>query len=504
MNSTAFSPRPALPTPPRSLSTRFPALARLATAWLLLMAACAPVHALAAPPFPGGGFGDSRLAGFSFSDTNWLTTAGASPLAWTNAGCVSGGNGNALRLDSEPGAPSYLSYPLVNPDNSTNLQLDTGSVAFWYRPHQWAGTNAGGNGPGELSRLLEIGSVTGSNGWWSVFTDPGGGNLYFAAQAGGGGGTNDCVLSAPATLASNVWHFVVLTYGTNQTALYLDGNLLTNAPGLTSLPDPAATTNGFFVGSASDGSATMHGDLDELATYNYELSPTFISETYGVYGLPIYGVEPIVEEPSGAAGAPPFSPDGVTFSLFSGPGIVVDVGPAFGCTSTGRPAFSALSAQLSPTAGWTFNFTVTGGTNGVPNDLFATARLAGDTLTNSTWVWLGQVYACRKYQVTQQPTNHCAYVLGGPKDSDGDGLTDVFEELVTKTLPNNANSAGGGIPDLWLALNRLPGPTADLFGADPDGDGLTNQAEYLWGSTPTVSEGFAYRVATANNFTGLP
>ena len=38
------------------------------------------------------------------------------------------------------------------------------------------------------------------------------------------------------------------------------------------------------------------------------------------------------------------------------------------------------------------------------------------------------------------------YVLGCDQDSDADGLTDAFEDLVSKTIPTNPQTHGG-VPD---------------------------------------------------------
>ena len=66
---------------------------------------------------------------------------------------------------------------------------------FWFAPG-WSSTNAGGTGPGEWGRLIEVGSYTpdSSYGWWSIYVDDGGNNLYFSAQ------TND--------FSSNVWTYL--------------------------------------------------------------------------------------------------------------------------------------------------------------------------------------------------------------------------------------------------------------------------------------------------------
>jgi hypothetical protein len=42
--------------------------------------------------------------------------------------------------------------------------------------------------------------------------------------------------------------------------------------------------------------------------------------------------------------------------------------------------------------------------------------------------------------------------LGTPQDSDGDGLTDAYELLISHTDPNNPDTDGDGIPDGWSVL----------------------------------------------------
>jgi hypothetical protein len=47
-----------------------------------------------------------------------------------------------------------------------------------------------------------------SFGWWSLYTDPAGANLYFTVQPGDGSTTT--YLTAPIAWASNSWHFIAL------------------------------------------------------------------------------------------------------------------------------------------------------------------------------------------------------------------------------------------------------------------------------------------------------
>jgi hypothetical protein len=49
-------------------------------------------------------------------------------------------------------------------------------------------------------------------------------------------------------------------------------------------------------------------------------------------------------------------------------------------------------------------------------------------------------------------------MLGTPLDSDGDGLTDAYERLVSHTDPNNPDTAGDGIADsdkVLMGVNPL-------------------------------------------------
>jgi hypothetical protein len=46
-------------------------------------------------------------------------------------------------------------------------------------------------------------------------------------------------------------------------------------------------------------------------------------------------------------------------------------------------------------------------------------------------------------------------ILGTPQDTDGDGLTDAYENLVSHTDPNNAYSNLDGILDGWEILLGL-------------------------------------------------
>ncbi len=99
-------------------------------------------------------------------------------------------------------------------------------------------------------------------------------------------------------------------------------------------------------------------------------------------------------------------------------------------------------------------------TNGIC-DLFGTTNLASDMpgLNVTNWVWL---YRTTAWQTNISVTGVWADIgffrLGTMLDSDGDGLTDAYEKLVSHTDPNNPDTSGDGISDGWevaLGVNPL-------------------------------------------------
>ena len=91
-------------------------------------------------------------------------------------------------------------------------------------------------------------------------------------------------------------------------------------------------------------------------------------------------------------------------------------------------------------------------------------------------------------------------ILGTPQDSNGDGVTDAFSRLVANIDPNTAQSDAYGVPYAWYVQNGLNVLSALL---DPDQDGLANYQEYLYGTRPQVSEGFAVWTTTVS-YSSIP
>lgn len=453
-----------------------------------------PVQAQSVPS--SSGFLDS----WSFSETNWLSNLGYSPLSFTNIYNRGGGDGNALIMDTG-GDPAYLIYNTVESDSTTNLSCPVGTISLWFAAN-WSGTNAGGTGPGEWSRFVEAGTNTtdASIGWFSFYLSPDGSTVYLAGQTNNGNGA--VYLYAPVTITNSVWNNLVVTYGPTNSVFYFNGVLITNSPnGVAYYPGSNILTNGFSIGSSAvDGQSQVHGLLDDVLTYNKQLDGATVNAMYQMYYILYYGAPP-VDTPqiiTNAPSAPAYIP---SFDAISGPGFLQFVTNLGGCATSSNIWLTNMAATIGPSNIVNFTFTIGGGFTNVPYDVFGTAALANPA-TAASWSWLGQGYHCGTYTLSI-PSNTVAFLLlGQPTDTDGDGLTDAYEILVSKTNPNNAYSRGDGIPDAWAAMHGLFG--TNIANLDPDLDGLLNKQEYLWGTQPLVSEGTNIWVASPAGISGVP
>jgi hypothetical protein len=435
------------------------------------------------PIFPGGGDSGPTnvpLVSWSFRDpTNWTDDLHYPPVSFTNLGFSFLGNGSSLVVDTN--VPAWLQFNVFENDGTTNLSVDSGSVTFWFAPSSWSSTNADGSGPGEWGRLFEVGSYTpdSSYGLWSIYVDDGGNNIFFSAQTNDLSSSLTTYLSAPISWTTNYFHFVALTYSPTNTALYVDGVLATNGPGVTIYPGPDVLANGLYIGSDSNGVYQAHGMFNTLATYNYPLSSndvqTIFDWGYGSYMMSPwnYAMWSIVSAPSNP------STNYNTYNIITGTGNLQFVGSVTAISSTNVWITNVVATVSgSGTNNMSLKFTIQGGFDGYPYDTFVNSILDFSSDTTKAWSWQGQGFHGNTYVINNLPNTDCFLILGTPQDSDFDGLTDAYERLVSKTDPHNADTDGDGISDsdeILNGSNPLSATTGWLL--DTDGDGLPDSYE---------------------------
>jgi hypothetical protein len=377
-------------------------------------------------------------------------------------------SGFSMVLDSAD--PAWLRFNLSETNGASNLTLTVGTVVMWVAPN-WASatTNQNGSGPGVWGRLLDVGAYsTNATGWWSLLLDSGGTNIYFGAQTNTGDAALTTYLSAPIDWASNEWHFVALTYSTSNTALYLDGALSATGAVVSVYPGPEVTTNGFWIGSDSDGGSQLHGGIDDIYAFDSALNSTNIALLYG-YFHGLYGINPynLKSALHSATSYPSFGP---YFNAVTGNGNLTLV------TTNATNCFVSSDVWITNVTAWatgstmTVQFSIVGGSNNVPYDVFANSDLTFSSETALAWKWMGQGYHCSTYTLTNLLSSSCFLLLGTPRDTDADGLTDAYENLVSKTDPNNPDSDGDGVIDGWEIIYHF-----DPKNQDSDGDGIVDQ-----------------------------
>ncbi|MGP8199931.1 MAG: LamG domain-containing protein [Limisphaerales bacterium] len=384
---------------------------------------------------------------WSFSNTNtWQTDLGYSPLSYTNLGVSFIGDGTAVVVDDSTNA-AWLQYNVWEENGTTNLTVDVGSVMLWFAP-DWASQSQGGTGPADWGPLIETGAFTtnAAYGWWSLYLDRPGSNILFSAQDGLGDQTN--YLSAPISWNSNQFHFVALTYSSTNTALYIDGSLVTNGPGVTIYPSLEVLSNGFWLGSDSTGSNQCHGILDDISTYNYPLDADTISSAfvlYEIFYLPNMAIAASIAQA-------PFSPETTPiFDAVTGPGYLLAISTnTSGWVSSSNVWITNTTATVT-TNGVNLAFSIGGGSNGLAYDVFATPALT-QPLTTGIWTWMGQGQPAVSYCIPGLTNGAVFLLLGTPQNSYTNGLTDAYELLVLHQNPANGSQSGDGMLDGWKVL----------------------------------------------------
>ncbi len=400
------------------------------------------------PPWPS--FGLLQREGFD-EPYGFTTNQVIEPAIWLESW-----SGWALNRQGKVVEPWVV--PMVI-SNSFSVEPERGAIRFWYRPDFSSGA-----GPGQTATLLEL--VTGKGKtevvWWTLDVSPDGNAIQLLCQAESGPTT---CLSAEVKWEAGTWHLLTLGFTPTNSALFVDDQLAAVGEGMATVPKEVAPLTSLIVGSSYSGTQPAQGQIEELCVFSGRKK---IQQVMGnVFGLSVnWEIGIYYASLSKIAALGPISDEEITARQERAAKIKAEraalgldddggggvqmlrlVGGTSECFTNSRLYITNTVAVFSTNTGWTVQFDVQG-TNS-PADIFTTTNLLGNNITNSQWIWLERGPSCSTYQYTNQSSSQSFFILGTMLDSDGDGLTDAYEKLVSKTNPNNPDTDGDGLSDGW-------------------------------------------------------
>lgn len=470
-------------------------LARILSASLTI--STSSVLATPRAPLPALPHAATTLFHTRFDEAYWPGHERAS-LVMTDYGMlVESFSGYALQRTGKSVVPFVV--PALDATGRLSVATDAGAFGFWFKP-DWTSAVAGGGGPGYAARLVEVVAVGDKQAAvaWSLQTSADGSALALVGADG-----MESLLKAGIGWVPGEWHWLVINYGA-KTELWIDGALAAEGAGTVTLPPQVA---GLVLGSSVLGSETAGGEFEDVYAFRRPLTERQVGFYFqGMKKRSLLG--PITSEEEAALAERRAKRKAELEALGESDGgggvqMLRMSGPVVDCVTNSPLYITNTVCVFDTNQGWTVTFDVQG-TNG-PVDIFTTTNLSGNG-TNTQWVWLERGPSCSTYQYTNQPTSQSYYILGTMQDSDSDGLTDAFEQLVSHTNPlvwTNLDTDGDGMPDAWEIAHGLD-PLVANGGDDPDADGLTNLQEYLGGTRPLVAEGFFVWVAQPGANLNLP
>jgi alpha-tubulin suppressor-like RCC1 family protein len=350
-------------------------------------------------------------------------------------------SGYALQRTGESVAPFIV--PALNSYGHTNIASDTGgALRWWVRPYWTSGASNSA-----AATLVEMDAVSGaeSASAWSLQVSADGNSVALFTQTGG---SAQKVLQAPIAWQAGASHSVVLDYGPQGTALFLDGALAAQGTGVASVP---TSVGELVLGSALSGAHTAGADFEEFYSFGSWLTETSVSLYYGMTAAEA-ALGPVRPEEQAGWGEGNM---GVEMATIHSPGNVYDPNNDTNCSPGGPFYITNVFATLLTNGTTTVSFDIFGGTNGVFYDIFSTPTL-DNSLADYQWTWIGQGMTCNAYTFSNQPAGQSFYALELPAFTwtlAFDGANAYGQCNVPDGLSNAVAVAAGGYFSLALRNN---------------------------------------------------
>jgi alpha-tubulin suppressor-like RCC1 family protein len=364
----------------------------------------------------------------------------------------------------------------LDPMGYTNVSCDTtGAFRFWINPYWSSESVTNGNTPGTTTTMLELDAVNGTQSAvaWSLQISADGNTMSLIAQTGAG---LQEVLQAPISWQAGTSHNIVLNFGPQGSALFLDGTLAAQGSGLPSIP---LSVGQLVIGSTLAGTSAAGADFDEFFSFNRFLTAFDVGQYYQMTsGQAALGPISAEEQPGWGQRR-----GGLAMNSIRSPDNVYNPDNATPCSPGGPVYITNLTATLLTNGTTAVNFSIEGGTNDILYDIFSTV-IGSNSLANQQWNWIGQGFTCSNYTFYQQPADFSFYYVALADrtftvalGNNGSGQCNVPEGLTTA-----AAIAGGGFFSVALLNNgtvRAWGDNAHEETNIPSG--LTNVASIAAG-----------------------
>jgi len=363
--------------------------------------------------------------------------------------------------------------PLRDPNGHLRLLADAGTIRCWYAP-AWTSASLGGQGPQSEACLLGFETSAGRRpGGLALLLNPQGTSLRLALQAGLESAT---LLEAPVAWTAGEWHQVALAYDHSTTFLVVDGELVAQGAGSLAWAGLGYSLDeAFSLGSNLRGENLAQGAFDELTTFGHACRLEEIAWSFH-YSSAQARLGPISEEEEQqmlarrAAAVPAARTGGLrTMTLLAEPAC-----PG-GCDT--------LNLRMLRLSDGNLKLCVCGAQSNSRYDVFYTPNLNAPI----AWTWWARGAAGQTEFLVASPTAAMGFFqLGTMQDTDGDGLTDAYENLVSHTSPSvlsRVDTDGDGLLDM-VEIQIGTNPNA----ADTDGDGLPDGYEVARGLNPNFND----------------
>lgn len=348
-----------------------------------------------------------------------------------------------------------VAIPAIDGDGRSLIASDTGAIRFWFDPN-WSSVaklnskEAGSPdmGPGRPARLLELANLGGqfADIRWTLFANAEGNQLTLAGIENG---QVKQMLTAPLNIVAGQWVMISLLYSPAQSQLWLGGQKIAEGsgikPGIVGWEDRL----GLVVGSSVTGGESANGQFEELVSFDYWPDAEQQQFYYRSY------LKRALLGPVGTPEEELFKMDLV--HALDDPPPAPGEGGGVGGGGPNSPAYNYGTNDLwleitgkTNTSGYFVIHEPATATGGL-YDLFSTTNLSpsvsGLNLTN--WLWMTRTSSGQtNLTITGLTADQDYFQLGTMLDSDGDGLPDAYEKLVTHSSLLSADTDGDGLADI--------------------------------------------------------